>query len=418
MKHSFLLLIFYISCLSVFGQDNQIYLQRANTFFEAGDYDKAKRHYEAYIATGGKQDVSQRIADSEKCLQLRITADNYFNEKEYVKAAEKYYALLALNPKDQHANNRQTEIKNIAGVKYYDNGYYVGNFNEKSERHGQGIYYWNDGSRYDGQWKNGNKHGQGNYYDNKGNRYEGQWQNDVVIGNFLIYFTDGTIVSAKYVNKEWVIIKAKKKGKEYDKIKKEIQTNKSAATTKVKSEKVKKDNDKPSMGFVSYSFSLTAPIGIMAGGCGNRLGGYGSLKASSNFWDGTNVSNIEGAEAIIDFDSPKHYRYAVSAGLILRTFGSLYIYGGLGFGKYGKVYYLGNSYDSYQNKYFELSYETNKSYYYAPKISAGLDISAGLIYAFKRDYNKVGVYLSAGYNTLQLIPDKVHDFSIGLGVVF
>jgi tetratricopeptide (TPR) repeat protein len=121
-KRFVFLSVLCLNCIFLFGQNKESLLQSANVLFEEGDYKKAKIHYEVYRDERGAQDVSKRIADSEKCLELRTLADNYFVEKDYVKAAEKYYAILAINPADKHAASRKSEIKKTAGLEYYGNG--------------------------------------------------------------------------------------------------------------------------------------------------------------------------------------------------------------------------------------------------------------------------------------------------------
>jgi hypothetical protein len=60
--------------------------------------------------------------------------------------------------------------------KDYDNGYYIGEFNEKGERHGQGTYYWNSGDIYDGAWKESHKHGLGTFTFKDGSTFTCEWK--------------------------------------------------------------------------------------------------------------------------------------------------------------------------------------------------------------------------------------------------
>lgn len=105
----------------------------------------------------------------------------------------------------------------------YDNGYYVGEFNDKGERHGQGTYYWEDGSKYEGEWENGTRTGYGVMTWANGAKYAGYWSksqrsgygemkysnNNIYKGDWLVdkrngtgefIFSDGTIFSCIWKN--------------------------------------------------------------------------------------------------------------------------------------------------------------------------------------------------------------------------
>jgi len=77
----------------------------------------------------------------------------------------------------------------------YDNGYYIGEFNDKGERHGQGTYFWNTGDKYEGQWVNGKRHGQGTMTYANGDIYIGNWENSLRNGQGTLTYESG----AKYV---------------------------------------------------------------------------------------------------------------------------------------------------------------------------------------------------------------------------
>jgi len=115
---------------------------------------------------------------------------------------------------------------NTGNRKEYDNGYYVGEFNKKGQRHGQGIYYWNSGEKYEGTWKNdefegygemtysnstykgywvnGNKEGKGIYRWNSGAIYDGEWKEDDHEGYGEMTYESGNIYKGYWVknNKE------------------------------------------------------------------------------------------------------------------------------------------------------------------------------------------------------------------------
>jgi tetratricopeptide (TPR) repeat protein len=101
-KLSILLILLATSAMAAYSQD---YRQEADKCLTEGDYDCVKRNLQLY-QEDGTEDVSQQIQDAEDCMKARILADNYFEEKEYEKAAKQYEKILKLNPKDAHAKKR------------------------------------------------------------------------------------------------------------------------------------------------------------------------------------------------------------------------------------------------------------------------------------------------------------------------
>ncbi|CAG9315185.1 unnamed protein product [Blepharisma stoltei] len=72
---------------------------------------------------------------------------------------------------------------------------YIGDWNEKFERHGKGVQIWNDGSKYEGYWKNDRANGKGRLIHGDGDVYEGEWMDDKAHGHGVYTHTDG----GKYV---------------------------------------------------------------------------------------------------------------------------------------------------------------------------------------------------------------------------
>jgi hypothetical protein len=108
---------------------------------------------------------------------------------------------------------------------------YIGEFNDKTQRHGQGIFYYADGGVFDGEWsndkqsgfgtnfifhpeyrgdvyigefKNGVYHGNGTYYWNDGRIYMGEFKNNASNGFGTWFATNGEIWSGQWKNWEWV----------------------------------------------------------------------------------------------------------------------------------------------------------------------------------------------------------------------
>jgi hypothetical protein len=75
---------------------------------------------------------------------------------------------------------------------------YIGEWNERAERHGKGIQIWNDGSKYEGYWRRDKANGKGRLIHADGDMYEGEWVDDKAHGKGVYLHTDG----AKYIG-EW-----------------------------------------------------------------------------------------------------------------------------------------------------------------------------------------------------------------------
>jgi len=67
---------------------------------------------------------------------------------------------------------------------------YQGEFNDKHEKHGQGVLTWDDGDRFEGTFKNDVKVS-GTFTWNCGDRYTGDWKNSLMDGKGVYYYKDG-----------------------------------------------------------------------------------------------------------------------------------------------------------------------------------------------------------------------------------
>jgi hypothetical protein len=105
MKNLFLSTLFLFGCWQASAQD---YLQIAKTCFENGDYQTAKKNYEVYQIFEGK-DMSAEIQKADECFKALIAANDYFSNKRYEEARERYKVVLEKNPKDPYAK-KQYEI--------------------------------------------------------------------------------------------------------------------------------------------------------------------------------------------------------------------------------------------------------------------------------------------------------------------
>lgn len=109
----------------------------------------------------------------------------------------------------------------------YDNGFYLGQFNEQKQRHGRGSYSWtNDKIYYVGYWKanikdrygklldghfkvtyeggyvNGTKNGKGKLYFANGDLYEGDFKNDKREGKGTYNWADGSKWEGTFANSQ------------------------------------------------------------------------------------------------------------------------------------------------------------------------------------------------------------------------
>ena len=95
--------------------------------------------------------------------------------------------------------NKNLTIEKINLIKRYeyDEGIYIGEFNQKLKE-GQGRFEHKNGDVYIGEWKNDLREGKGVYKFKNGNIYEGDFKNDLQDGKGIIYYCKGDCAGAKY----------------------------------------------------------------------------------------------------------------------------------------------------------------------------------------------------------------------------
>jgi hypothetical protein len=165
-------------------------------------------------------------------------------------------------------------------------------------------------------------------------------------------------------------------------------------------EKIKIKQPVETYTWLEYEFSKTAPLGFTFGYC-KAWGAYLRFKTDISLdskEEGTFGSYIveEADFSKIDFDERKYYRLAVTGGLTRRLFKGCYLYGGLGYGKYGAAYHI-----------------VDIDAYYCPDLQKGLEVEGGMVI-------KLGpISLSGGYSTLLSgSKQRFSDVSVGLGFMF
>jgi len=102
MKNLIFFVLFLSCSLLASGQD---YLQKADSCFDKGDYECAKKNYNLFQIMDGS-DMSAKIQNADECLKTLITADDNFKEKDYEKARDRYKTVLEKNPKDAYAKEQ------------------------------------------------------------------------------------------------------------------------------------------------------------------------------------------------------------------------------------------------------------------------------------------------------------------------
>jgi len=102
MRNVLLTSLFLYCCLLANGQD---YLKLAGDCFDKGDYECAKKNYTLFQTIDGRN-MSAQIKNAEECFRILIIADEYFSEKDYGKAGDRYRALLDKNPSDPNAQKQ------------------------------------------------------------------------------------------------------------------------------------------------------------------------------------------------------------------------------------------------------------------------------------------------------------------------
>ncbi|XP_078354008.1 radial spoke head 1 homolog isoform X2 [Oculina patagonica] len=82
-------------------------------------------------------------------------------------------------------------------------GKYVGDRNEKDERHGYGETLLPNGDEYQGEYQNGKRHGMGKYTFVKGRaRYEGEYVEDLRSGQGIFWYPDGSVYEGAWATGE------------------------------------------------------------------------------------------------------------------------------------------------------------------------------------------------------------------------
>jgi len=105
---------------------------------------------------------------------------------------------------DKKSDDKKSDDKKSDDKKSDDNDEnedaYVGDKNEKNERHGKGKMTYADGDVYEGEWKNNKKSGNGKMTFKNNSSYEGKWKSDNINGFGVYKYYNGDVYEGLFVD--------------------------------------------------------------------------------------------------------------------------------------------------------------------------------------------------------------------------
>ena len=167
--------------------------------FAYGYYSHNKNNY--YLATNliniilccckNNEDLKRELGFKEDELtKLKKFDKNYFVEnietelKSITNIFNKRMEILNKN------NNLTIEKINLIKRREYEDGTYIGEFNQDLKE-GRGRFEYKNGDIYAGEWKNDQMEGKGVYTFNNGNIYEGEFKNNKQNGKGILVYSEG-----------------------------------------------------------------------------------------------------------------------------------------------------------------------------------------------------------------------------------
>lgn len=175
-----------------------------------------------------------------------------------------------------------------------------------------------------------------------------------------------------------------------------------------------------SYGFLNYTYSPSAPIGLMFG-YAKRWGVYGSCKASLTFWEGVfndysifeSVQPDDWGRYIEDpkvLKKKQPFQLSASVGIMKSITWWLYLYAGAGYGQYKTLYENPNP--MVEDTYNTLDGESDTYYkdkYFSTYNLKGVTVDGGIM--IKNNW----LNITAGWTQLMSSP-TVGDFNVGIGI--
>lgn len=128
-----------------------------------------------------------------------VSKDLKIEKSKLIQLKEKYPNEMSILLKEF---NNQSKINEFLWIeKIHDNGLYLGQVNNKNERHGYGIYAFKNNSGYYGNWENNKKNGFGiTYIDNFKISYRGNFKDNQMNGFGEFYYNNGDVFEGNFTN--------------------------------------------------------------------------------------------------------------------------------------------------------------------------------------------------------------------------
>ena len=100
---------------------------------------------------------------------------------------------------DKRSDDKRSDDKR-SDHDHEDEDVYVGDKNEKNERHGNGKMTYADGDVYEGEWKNNKKSGNGKMTFKNNSSYDGKWRSDNINGFGVYKYYNGDVYEGLFVD--------------------------------------------------------------------------------------------------------------------------------------------------------------------------------------------------------------------------
>ena len=147
--------------------------------------------------------------------------------------------------------------------------------------------------------------------------------------------------------------------------------------------------------WVEYNYSESANLSGTVGIAG-KVGVYGRYKGNTGRRVDNVIHDVYNKESdMSEFQKKKAFRESITGGLMLRPINWFFIYGGMGQGKYYKIYE-----------------DLNGDYYSTRHINKGMEWEVGAVVRLG------SIAVSYGYSQMKKNKDKIGEVNFGVGFMF